>query len=506
MEHLLITDINDNIEILLKEKNQTNILDYLKSETNESLEKNNFMKKLSEIDYTLLDKLFNLYKDRTNQGKIEVQNEAKNITPLQNQFSKSDFTETEKNSILNIGFEKIFSGKVALLILAGGQGSRLGFNKAKGMYNINMPSNKSLFEYISNRFLSVQNLSYKICQNKKEIDLSQKNNSNFLIMTSKDNHNETISFYKKNNYFGINPENIRFFPQDTLPAIDLNGNIIIKNKFEIFEAPNGNGGCFIAMKNEKILEFLKEKKVEYINVVSIDNPLVKPLDPFYIGLTYLKNKKMSAKTIPKINPKEAIGVFVKINDKPMMIDYADLNEDLSNLRETNSDKLVYRASNILNYLISVETLDKVLNNPKNFQELINDFHIAKKNIVCYDYKNNLYEKKFSTVPGLKFELFFNTIFIFSDDLLLFEVNRLEEFSPVKNGEEALTDNPRTTRQMMSDLFKVWLSKAGVEYKDNQQRNEILEISFLRSYEGENLDNEEIREKTIDMNNGPYCLN
>ena len=195
---------------------------------------------------------------------------------------------------------------MAVLILAGGQGSRLGFDGPKGMYNIKMPSNKSIFEFLSNRFLSSQKVA-------KTYNNDYVKPCTLMIMTSKINHKETADFFKANNYFGIGEDNVKLFPQDTLPAIDTEGNVIVKNKLEIFEAPNGNGGCFIALKTHGILDYLKEKQIEYLNVVSVDNPLTKVLDPFFVGLTYLKKEAMSAKAIPKAHPKEAVGVFVRLN-------------------------------------------------------------------------------------------------------------------------------------------------------------------------------------------------
>jgi len=514
MENQSSNQLLSEFQNFLLSKKQINLIEYLNSEKTDSHEKLNFIKKLQEIDFDLLSRLYDsyLYKENSinnNNNDKSGEISKKIIEPLKNQYCKEDFETNVYNNILNLGYEKIATGKVALLILAGGQGSRLGFSKAKGLYNIQMQSNKTLFEYITNRFLSIQNLAKSKCSciNEKGLDELKLRESILLIMTSKENHLDIVSYYESNNYFGLKPENIKFFPQDILPAIDIDGNIIIKNKFEIFEAPNGNGGCFIALKNEKILEFVVDKEVEYLNVISIDNPLTKTLDPFFIGLTYLKNQKMSAKTIPKTDPKEPVGVFVKVNNKPAMIDYAELEDSLASLRDKDfPEKLVFRASNILHYLISVDMLQKILN--ENYNELINDFHIAKKKITCYDYKN-LDEsqcRKFSSTSGVKFELFFNSIFLFAEDLMLYEVDRFEEFAPVKNNDDATTDNPKTTRQIMSNLFKKWLNRAGVHFKDNERNDGMLEISFLRSYDGENLDVEEIKTLDIDLTKGPFYIN
>ena len=129
---------------------------------------------------------------------------------------------------------------------------------------------------------------------------------------------------------------------------------------------------------------------------------------------------------------------------------------------------------MLHYLISVDLLIKILD--ENYSDLINDFHIAKKKIQSYR------NEQFLTIPGVKFELFFNSLFLFAENLLLFNIDRSEEFAPIKNGDEATSDNPRIAREIMSKLFKSWLKKAKVEFSDNDP----LEINFLDSYDGENL--------------------
>ena len=157
-----------------------------------------------------------------------------------------------------------------------------------------------------------------------------------------------------------------------------------------------------------------------------------------------------------------------------MIDYADLSESLASQTEPDTDKLVYNSANVLHYLISVDLLIKILD--ENYSDLINDFHIAKKKIQSYR------NEQFLTIPGVKFELFFNSLFLFAENLLLFNTDRSEEFAPIKNGDEATSDNPRIAREIMSKLFKSQLKKTNVEFSDKDP----LEINFLDSYDGENL--------------------
>jgi UDP-N-acetylglucosamine/UDP-N-acetylgalactosamine diphosphorylase len=462
-----------SLKDLLTRFNQEHLLD---------VENENFKKHLAEIDFKLLHTLYNQYLNKEKLVIVPIENLE--ITPIKSSYSKRDYGREQYDKVYRKGLEKIAEGKVALLLLAGGQGSRLGFDKAKGMFNIGMPSNKSLFEYLCQRFLSVQRLS----GNEKSL---------LLIMTSKENHKETVSYFEEQKYFQINPNNIIFFPQDTIPALTMEGKVILKSKDEIFEAPNGNGGCFIAMKKHKIIEKCLEKGVEYIHVISIDNPLSKTLDPFFIGSTYQEGYSMSAKFVPKREPTEPVGVFLNVNGKPMMMDYGDIPKHLCEERNESQD-LIYRASNILNYLISVKTLNNVLLNEDEYNQLISEFHISKKKIPCYNLTKGVEE----TIDGLKFELFFNSIFQFAEEkgLLLLEVDRSEEFAPVKNSDQAPNDNPRSAKKLISNLFKLWYKNAGGKIiGDNEDF--LYEFSFLFSYDGENIKPGENVAKEI--NSGDY---
>jgi UDP-N-acetylglucosamine/UDP-N-acetylgalactosamine diphosphorylase len=469
---------NNNLENLLKQYNQTHLLSTVEENTN-----SHYVTRLKEIDYTLLEQLYKRHLEK--EKEMDKTTTEQVITPILSSFSKKDYSQDVYEDLFNSGLEKIAEGKVALLILAGGQGSRLGLNKAKGMYNIQMPSNSSLFEYLCQRFNKVQTL----IKGKKKCLL--------LIMTSNENHNETVEYFKEHNYFEVDRDNIIFFPQDTIPALTLEGKVILKSKDEVFEAPNGNGGCFIAMKKHGVIEKCLSNGIEYIHVISIDNPLTKPLDPFFIGLTYWQNYSMAAKFVAKRDPSEPVGLFLNLNGKPIMMDYVDTPKHLCEQKNEQTGELVYKASNILNYLISVKLLNKILLDEEKYNQLINEFHISKKKIICYDSAKN----EETTLTGLKFELFFNSIFQFADDkgLLLLEVNRNEEFAPVKNSDDAPNDNPRITRKMMSDLFKKWFINSGGSFNIKKESEEFLfELPFSYTYDGECVKPGEDIPKVVDV--------
>jgi UDP-N-acetylglucosamine/UDP-N-acetylgalactosamine diphosphorylase len=503
-------ELSKSKEENIKKNNQEHLISNLKNL--ESPKKDFFISQLEKNDFDLMSFLFNLHKQEEKEKKYL----SKLISPIQSQYSYSDI-EKEKEKFLKKGFEAIFQGKIGYLILAGGLGTRLGFDHPKGMYNINMPSNKSLFEYLCNRFLSSQIRAKEFFKNNKNNE-NNNNDLNFIfkestlfVMTSEHNNIETQEFFKKNDYFHLNPNNIIFFPQNEICALDLDGKVILNSPEELYQAPDGNGGCFTAIKTNKIIEICEERGIEFLNVTSIDNPLYKVLDPIFIGVTLLLGKKgneqMSAKYKKKVDPEEKTGNFLNYDGHPMMLDYMEMPDEIKSLRidnnNNNNSDLVYKASNILDYLISVKFLKKVLLDENMFKKLIKEFHILKKKFnACYLKNNsNEYEYK-NNITGLKFEIFFNSIFEFAENegLLLFEVEEENEFAPVKNNNNEKTNNPNLTRIKISNLCKKWYKKSG-GIIENDDDNKILEISFLLCYDWDDVFNKNNNiPKKIDFKN------
>ena len=451
--------------------NQNHLLSHLEKLL--SPEKEKFISQLEKTDFDLCSFLYNNYKTSQKEKKYV----SNLISPIESQFSMSKIS-SNLEKIIQKGNEKIAEGKIAYLILAGGLGTRLGFDHPKGMFNINMPSNKTLFEYLCNRFLSSQISAQEfIKKNNNNVNIK---NCTLFVMTSEHNNNETQEFFKKNDFFHINPKNVIFFPQNEICALDLNGKVILNSPSEIYKAPDGNGGCFTAIKTHKIIEICEERNIEFINVTSIDNPLYNVLDPIFVGLTVIYGKKkdeqMAAKYKKKTNSNEKTGNFLNYNNHPMMLDYMEIPDEIKNL-SNEKNELVYNASNILDYLISVKFLKKVLLDENMYKKLIKEFHILNKNFnVCYLKNDNFENEKIS---GLKFEIFFNSIFEFAENegLLLFEIEEENEFAPVKNNNNENSNNPILTRKKISNLCKKWFkNKGGII--ENDDENKILEISFL----------------------------
>jgi UDP-N-acetylglucosamine/UDP-N-acetylgalactosamine diphosphorylase len=211
-----------------------------------------------------------------------------------------------------------------VVILAGGQGSRLGFDHPKGMYNIGLPSNKSIFQILAERFLKIQMLAHG---HEKLTPASQK--CKMLIMTSALNHNETVKFFKDNKYFGGQSTSFIFFQQAVIPAVDTEGKIIMKTKSELCLSPNGNGGFFEAVNSNKLVKSVIEK-TEYVQVIGVDNVLNKILDPLQIGFMAGRQLEASLKCCIKRDPAEKVGVVLKKNGKYDIVEYSELSEEQAN--------------------------------------------------------------------------------------------------------------------------------------------------------------------------------
>ena len=479
---------NNTIPQTLKDKlvsyNQTHLIDLIEHINNDDT-RNSFIQQIEHADFNLMNELYQVYKTSPSPGEKTFN--ADDISPIEQQYSITSFSKEEYRNILEKGYETVAQGQVGLLILAGGLGTRLGFDKAKGMFNISMPSNKTLFEYLCNRFQCNQMKSQEHITHLNKDILCR--NSTLFIMTSQHNHKSIVEFFDAHCYFGLSKDNVIFFPQNEICALTLNGKVINTTPSELYTAPDGNGGCFTAMKQHNIIQTCEERNILFLNVVSIDNPLYNVLDPFNVGLLLMKGKcgydQMSAKCLKKNDPNEKVGNFLLFKNHPMMLDYMEVPNELKLLKKENGD-LVYSACNILDYLISVQFVKKILHDDNKYKELIKQFHILPKKFKhCEVSKDKGNVVVHENVDGLKFEIFFNSIFEFAekDGLLLLEIEREKEFAPVKNHEGEPTNTPSLTRMKMSTLFKRLYTNIGGKLLNDNDTN-ILEFSLLINFDNE----------------------
>lgn len=374
-------------------------------------------KLLNQINTTDIDGILKLYQDLViNHPQLE----ADEIKPIKSTHINS-LSDSEKNRLRDIGLDLISRGKVAAFLVAGGQGSRLGFDGPKGAYDVGLPSHKSLFEIQADGLSSLH----------KETGFSIP----WYIMTSPSNNDYTVNFFKEHNYFGLNKEDIKFFMQEQIPSVDSNGKIILSSKSDISLNPNGSGGCFLALRDNGLLDDMIKRGIEYIFFYGVDNILVKMADPILIGFAKENDKDITSKSVAKVNPSEKVGVFAYRNGKPSIVEYTELPEEMSQMRDEDGS-LLFKSGNINAMVFKIDFLKRALNyKPK--------YHVAFKKIKFITKNGDLISPEKEN--AYKFEGHYFDYFEHADDMAILDINRDEEFAPVKN----LTgvDSAETAREM-----------------------------------------------------------
>ena len=263
----------------------------------------------------------------------------------------------------------------------------------------------------------------------------------WYIMTSKENNAATVEFLEKHNYFGYPKENVIIFKQSELPLVDVNGKLLISKDMKIKEASDGNGGTYSSLRASGCLANMKERGVKWIFIGSVDNALLKMVDPILLGLTIKNGAEIASKSVVKANPHERVGVFCKMNGHPKVIEYSELPEKMAEERD-DMGELRYGESHIMCNLYSINALEK-----------------ASKEILMYHtaFKKNSYidENGKEVIPtepnSYKFESFIFDAFEFFDDITILRVEIEEEFAPVKNKEGA--DSPKTAKELYEKYWE-----------------------------------------------------
>lgn len=384
----------------LEKYGQEHLLRYF-DELNEE-EKKNLIDQINSADFTLLDEL------KRKDEKVMTEEGAGELAPLG--ALEIDQIAEKKEEYKKVGLEAIRAGKVAALLLGGGQGTRLGFDGPKGSYNIGVTRDFYIFQAQINNMLDV-------C---KEAGCYFP----LIFMTSDKNDVETRRFLKEHNYFGYPEEKIRFFRQEMAPSCDFNGKIYLEGKAQLSLSPNGNGGWFKSLVKAGLDKELKEAGVEWINVFSMDNVLQRICDPVFIGATVLSGRNCGAKVVSKNAPGEKVGALCLKDGLPTIVEYYEMGDDLAAEKDENG-KLKYRFGVILNYLFSMKRMYEIVDGKM-------PLHIVEKKIPYLNDKGEYVKPE--EVNGYKFEyLAVDTV---RDMLtcLSFEVDREKEFAPIKNKE------------------------------------------------------------------------
>ena len=383
---------------ILKKYNQEQILDFYEELDNK--QKENLIKQILNINFK---EIIALYK----KSMINKETTEK-ITPLKH-YEKEKMNSEEINKYIKIGEEIIKNKKFAIVTMAGGQGSRLGYKGPKGSYLLELESGKkSLFQII--------------CEDIKRANEKYGITIPWFIMTSQENDKQTKQFFKENNYFGYEKQKVIFFTQGKLPIINTEGKLILDRFDKVKEAANGNGNVFVSMKKHRIIELMDKLGIKWVCFGGIDNVLSKNIDPLFIGMTINKKLQIASKSIFKQQPLEKTAVYCRKSGKPSILDYDCIDIEMSEKKDEQGEYL-YREANIISHLMSIEAIKKVSKIKLNYHRAY------KKN----DYINEEGVKEVPSKPNtFKFENFIFDAFKYFDDMLLLRVKENEEFAPIKD--------------------------------------------------------------------------
>ncbi len=383
----------DKIKKLLEDNGQEQLLKYY-GELDEN-KRAELLEDISRIDFSVMA-CINNHQTEKNLKKIAPIN-AKSLDAIK--AYSAEYREE--------GLKLLRAGKVGAVILAGGQGTRLGFDKPKGMYNIGVSRKLSIFGQLIN--------------NAKEVANEYGGYFHLFVMTSEINNNDTVAFFKENNYFGYPTDKIHFYVQDKEAICGLDGKILLCEKHRVAFSPNGNGGWYSSLVNSGLSDVLEKEGIEWLNVFAVDNVLQKICDPVFIGATSLDRSFCGAKVVRKACPEERVGVLCSNDGRPDIIEYYELPKELAEMEDENGE-LAYPYGVILNYLFNVHVLNAIIS-----WKL--PYHLAKKKVAHIVDGRKIEPDE---PNAYKFETLAVDMVRNMGSCLAFEVEREKEFAPVKN--------------------------------------------------------------------------
>lgn len=383
---------------LLKKYNQEQVLAFYNTLPKE--EKELLLDQVLNIDF---EKLISLY----NEFQKDVSYTDAVITPLEH-VEETKLSSYIKSKYIKKGEEIIENGGLAVITLAGGQGTRLGLSLPKGFFEVETNPKKSLFQ-IQCETLQMANIKYNTV-------------IHWYIMTSPDNDSITKVYFEDKKYFGYGKENVTFFKQDTLPVLDFNSKLILDKAYKVKEVSNGNGDVFSSLQRYGLIEDMEKKGIKYVFIGGIDNILLKTVDPLFIGLCDVGNCKVASKTITKNENEKDEWVFARRDGKPSIVSSKRITKEMEDKKDENG-KYLYKEINILAHLFSIDSLKLCAN-------IDLPYHLAEKK---NDYLNDEGVKIMPKSPNTyKYEQFIFDVFPYFDNILLLSVKREREFAPIKS--------------------------------------------------------------------------
>jgi UDP-N-acetylglucosamine/UDP-N-acetylgalactosamine diphosphorylase len=421
----------EDVKKLLKKHHQDHLLtlwDQL-----DTVQKQNLLAQIRELDFAEIDDW--VANCLNNSASVAISD----LVPASFYgFEPADTEQRRKYAeAVELGKELIQAGKVAAFVVAGGQGTRLGFDGPKGNFPISPVKNKTLFQIFAESVAAASKKYQTVCH--------------WYIMTSPMNHTETVGIFRSNDYYGLDEKNVFIFQQGTLPNFSSDGKILMADKAQLSCSPDGHGGSLKALYRSGAIEDMKKHGVEFISYFQVDNPLINIFDPLFIGLHALDEAEMSSKALIKTGPYEKVGNFCLLDGKLTIIEYSDLPDELAE-KQNPDGSLTFQLGSIAIHIINRDFVERL-----NVDGFSLPLHKAVKEIPHIDERGKLLEP--DEPNGVKLESFiFDAVPLASKSIIL-QTLRSKEFAPTKNATGI--DSAETTKQMMVARAADWLESAGV---------------------------------------------
>jgi UDP-N-acetylglucosamine/UDP-N-acetylgalactosamine diphosphorylase len=438
---------------VLTKHNQQHLLKFW-DELDDSSKKN-LLGQIEQIDFNSLDSKINEYVKNAAPTKLPSKIEP---APVYTAEPKTPAEKEKFDKAKKLGAELMSQGKVAAFVVAGGQGTRLGFDGPKGDFKVSPIKNKSLFQIFAES-IKAAGAKYKF-------------SPKWYIMTSPLNYEPTRKIFKDNDFFGLGEQGVYFFVQGTEVNYSMDGQILLADKGVIAESPDGHGGSLKAIYKSGAVADMQKLGIEYISYFQVDNPLINIFDPLFIGLHAMDEAEMSSKYLTKCGPLEKVGNFCLADGKVTVIEYSDLPDELA-YKKNPDGSLVFSLGSIAIHIISRKFIERL-----NAHGFALPYHRAVKKIPYVDIQTGKKIEPQKT-NGIKLETFVFDALPLAKGSIILETIRSEEFAPVKNAEGA--DSPAVTKRMITERGAKWLEAAGVQVPKKADGSIDCVIEIAPSY-------------------------
>ncbi|MCA8986939.1 MAG: UDPGP type 1 family protein [Planctomycetaceae bacterium] len=445
--------MNDSLRDTLQELNQTHLI--TACEKLDAADRQLLEEQIAQIPW---DEMRNLIPQALAGTATESLPE---IQPLENaiRLPESQDEITSWAQAREAGLALLDAGRVGAILVAGGQGTRLGFPHPKGMFPIGPVTSRTLFQIFFEQLLALSN--------RHGVRIP------YFIMTSDATHDETEQFLSEHAWFGYPPEDVYLFRQGTMPAIDDNtGQILLASPTQVAISPDGHGGLLNALQRANLFQSMKHHGVETLFYHQVDNPCVTMCDPVMLGFHSLRNSEITTKVVAKRNAAERVGILAQMNQRQAIVEYSDLPLELSE-KTDSSGMLVYWAGNIAIHVMNRDLLERLATGTTRLP-----IHIAHKKVPYLNSESRVIEPE--APNAFKFERFVFDAIPLAQNPLVIETSREDEFNPVKNAEGE--DSPASSKQALSRRGQRWLQQAGYDVAENT----VVEISPLEALEPADL--------------------